>query len=192
MTSPSRGRTPAPDHDISRRIALGLGGAAALAFLTACTTGGGPSTTPTTTGKTTGKAPAMPAIEGIRTVDCAHPVPRLVTDFQQAATGKGLTVFATVDHAAGAAKAGTTLRPTTLVIVGNPQGGTPFMQDQQLMGLVLPLRVLFWEDDAGKTHASYEEISWYVKRFGLGEKSAGAQKNVAQALDALVAGVAKG
>ncbi|WP_116111982.1 DUF302 domain-containing protein [Austwickia chelonae] len=191
MTSSHCEPAPAPDHDISRRVALGLGGAAALAFLAACSPGG-TQTSPSSTGTTTGKAPAMPAIEGIRTVDCAHPVPRLVTDFQQAATGKGLTVFATIDHAAGATKAGTTLRPTTLVIVGNPQGGTPFMQDQQLMGLVLPLRVLFWEDDAGKTHASYEEISWYVKRFGLGEKSAGAQKNVAQALDALVAGVAKG
>ncbi len=61
-----------------------------------------------------------------------------------------LTVFARVDHAAGAASVGLPLRPTEVVMFGNPKGGTALMQDRQLAGIDLPLKALIWQDADGK------------------------------------------
>ena len=62
---------------------------------------------------------------------------------------RGLNVFARIDHAAGAAKIGKTLRPTEVLIFGNPQGGTPFMECAQSVGIDLPLKALVWQDASG-------------------------------------------
>jgi uncharacterized protein (DUF302 family) len=78
-----------------------------------------------------------------------------------------MKVFARIDHAAGAAEAGQTLRPTELIIFGNARGGTPFMQSVQTVGIDLPLRVLVWEDAAGKAWISYNEPSWIARRHGV-------------------------
>ena len=63
---------------------------------------------------------------------------------------KGLTIFARIDHATSAAEVGLSLRPTTVIIFGNARGGTPLMQAAQTAGIDLPLKVLIWEDVAGK------------------------------------------
>ncbi|WEX90087.1 DUF302 domain-containing protein [Sinorhizobium garamanticum] len=68
---------------------------------------------------------------------------------------RGATIVATVDHAAAAKKNGLELRPTTVIIFGNPALGTPLMQGQQTAGLDLPLRVLIWEDASGKVQIGY-------------------------------------
>jgi uncharacterized protein (DUF302 family) len=81
---------------------------------------------------------------------------------------KGLTVFAHVDHAAGAAAAGLPLRPTDLLIFGNAKGGTPLMQAAQTIGIDLPLKVLVWQDEAGGTFLAYNDPAWLAKRHGLG------------------------
>jgi uncharacterized protein (DUF302 family) len=81
---------------------------------------------------------------------------------------KGMTVFARIDHAAGAAEAGLELRPTELIIFGNARGGTPLMEASQTAGIDLPLKALVWQDGAGKTWLSYNEPSWIVQRHGLG------------------------
>ena len=73
---------------------------------------------------------------------------------------QGITVFARIDHAAGAAEAGFTLRPTELLIFGNPRAGTPLMQSVQTIGIDLPLKTLVWQDASGKTWLSYNEPSW--------------------------------
>jgi len=70
---------------------------------------------------------------------------------------KNLTVFARVDHAAGAASVGLPLRTTELVIFGSPKGGTPLMQDKQLAGIDLPLKALIWEDAERKAWLSYND-----------------------------------
>jgi uncharacterized protein (DUF302 family) len=80
---------------------------------------------------------------------------------------QGMEVFARIDHAAGAAKVGLTLRPTELIIFGNALGGTPLMQSVQTVGIDLPLKALVWEDSAGKTCISYNEPSWIAQRHGL-------------------------
>jgi uncharacterized protein (DUF302 family) len=78
---------------------------------------------------------------------------RLVTEV----TAKGLTIFARIDHAAGAAQAGLPLRPTELLIFDNAKAGTPLMQSNQEVGIDLPLKMLVWEDAAGKTWLSYND-----------------------------------
>jgi uncharacterized protein (DUF302 family) len=84
---------------------------------------------------------------------------------------KGLNVFARIDHADGAAEAGLELRPTNLIIFGNARGGTPLMQASQTAGIDLPLKVLVWQDTAGKTWLSYNDPSWIAQRHHLGVKA---------------------
>jgi uncharacterized protein (DUF302 family) len=81
--------------------------------------------------------------------------------------GKGLTVFARIDHAAGATEAGLKLRPTELIIFGNARGGTPLMQASQTSGIDLPLKILVWEDAESRTSVSYNDPGWIVERHGL-------------------------
>jgi uncharacterized protein (DUF302 family) len=88
---------------------------------------------------------------------------RLATEIQ----AREMKVFARIDHAAGAAEVGLTLRPTELIIFGNARGGTPFMQSVQTVGIDLPLRVLVWEDAAGKAWISYNEPGWIARRHGV-------------------------
>ena len=83
---------------------------------------------------------------------------------------KGMTVFAHVDHAAGAAGAGLSLRPTDLLIFGAAKGGTPLMQAAQTIGIDLPLKALVWQDEEGKTFLSYNDPAYLTRRHGLGDQ----------------------
>jgi uncharacterized protein (DUF302 family) len=78
-----------------------------------------------------------------------------------------MTVFARIDHAAGAAEVGLTLPPTELIIFGNARGGTPLMQSVQTVGIDLPLKALVWEDASGKTWLSHNEPGWIVQRHSV-------------------------
>ncbi len=79
---------------------------------------------------------------------------------------RGLNVFARIDHAAGAAKVGKTLRSTELLIFGIPQGGTPLMECAQTGGIDLPLKALVWTDVAGKVMLSYNDPAYLANRHG--------------------------
>ena len=68
---------------------------------------------------------------------------------------KGITIFARVDHAAGAKKVGLQMTDTQLLIFGNPEMGTPLMNEQRLVGLDLPMKVLAWKDASGQTWIAY-------------------------------------
>lgn len=98
---------------------------------------------------------------------------------------RNMTVFGRIDHAAGAAAAGLPLRPTDLVIFGNPKGGTVLMQDQQRAGIDLPLKALVWEDADGKVWVTYNDPAWIAKRHGVGH--AAAVEAMTAALQAIVA-----
>lgn len=104
---------------------------------------------------------------------------------ESALAKRKLTVFARVDHAAGAASVGLPLRPTELVIFGNPQGGTALMQDKQSAGIDLPLKALVWEDADGKTWLTYNDPSWIAQRHALGTGAASAVKAMAGLLSAI-------
>ena len=77
---------------------------------------------------------------------------------------RGLNVFARIDHADGAAKIGKILRPTEVLIFGNPQGGTPFMKCAQSVGIDLPLKALVWEDEAAQVWLGYNDPEYLAKR----------------------------
>jgi len=80
---------------------------------------------------------------------------------------QGMTVFARIDHTAGAVEAGLELRPTQLIIFGNARGGTPLMQSVQTVGIDLPLKALVWKDASGTTWLSYNQPSWIAQRHGV-------------------------
>jgi uncharacterized protein (DUF302 family) len=94
-----------------------------------------------------------------------------------------MAVFARIDHSANATAAGMSLRPTELVIFGNPKGGTVLIQDQQRAGIDLPLKALVWEDADGKVWLSYNDPAWIARRHGLG--NAAAVETMAKALRAI-------
>src|SRR5438552_2034946 len=91
-----------------------------------------------------------PADPGLVTLPSAHSAAETVERLKALLTKKGILLFAHIDHAAEAKNVGLHLRPTQVLIFGNPQAGTPLMQSQQTIGLDLPLRALVWEDEAGK------------------------------------------
>jgi len=108
-----------------------------------------------------------------------------------AITSRGMTVFARVDHAGGAAAIGMTLRPTELVIFGNARGGTPLMQAEQAIGIDLPLKALVYEDAAGKAWLAYNDPHWLARRHGLGASVAQPVAAMSAALAAVAAAATK-
>ncbi|MBS0536533.1 MAG: DUF302 domain-containing protein [Proteobacteria bacterium] len=92
----------------------------------------------------------------------------------------GLRVFARIDHAANATEVGMTLRPTTLVIFGNPKGGTPLMQDRQTAGLDLPLRILVWQDEVAKVWLTWGDPQELIARHHLSDASASVLDTIAK------------
>lgn len=100
----------------------------------------------------------------------------------KAVKAKGLSVFATIDHAAGAEAAGLALRPTVLVIFGNARGGTPLMQEVQTAGIDLPLKALIWEDLDGAVNVSVNDVAWLARRHGIADAKAGGLTTMLDAL----------
>jgi uncharacterized protein (DUF302 family) len=109
------------------------------------------------------------ASEGLISVKSPHGVKETIDRFESAARARGLNVFLRLDHAAGAKKIGKTLRPTELLIFGNPQGGTPLMECTQSAGIDLPLKALAWQDAAGQVWLSYNDPRYLAGRHGAGE-----------------------
>src|SRR5579863_1231530 len=103
-------------------------------------------------------------MEGLITVQSSFGPEETVVRLEAQIKARGMIVFARINHAALAAEAGLTLRPTEVIIFGNPRGGTPLMQANQTIGIDLPLKSLVWEDASGKTWLSYNEADWLAKR----------------------------
>ena len=80
---------------------------------------------------------------------------------------KGFIVFARIDHADAAAKAGLTMKPTQVLIFGNPKGGTPLMQAQPTVAIDLPPKALAWEDGNGKVFLTYNTAAYLQERHHL-------------------------
>jgi uncharacterized protein (DUF302 family) len=107
------------------------------------------------------------AVQGLTTIRSNFGPQDTIDRLETAIKAKGMTVFARIDHAAGAAVVGLTLRPTEVVIFGNARGGTPLMQSVQTLGIDLPLKALVWQDTAGATWLSYNDPAWLAERHGL-------------------------
>jgi uncharacterized protein (DUF302 family) len=119
------------------------------------------------TGLITACGLALPGAAEILTKTSPHPVAETMDRLEAAVTDAGATVFARVDHAEGAASIDAELRPTQLLIFGNPRIGTPAMQDAQTAGLDLPLRVLVFEAADGQTTIAYHAPSDLAATHGL-------------------------
>ena len=127
------------------------------------------------------------AADGLITVKSNYEPKETMARLEAAVTARGLTVFAHVDHAAGAAHVGLPLRPTDLLVFGSPKGGTPAMQSVQTIGIDLPLKALVWQDEAGATWLSYNDPVWLARRHGTGYDAEAAVHAMAAALAALAA-----
>jgi uncharacterized protein (DUF302 family) len=106
-------------------------------------------------------------MKGLTSIRCKFGSKETKDRLETEICSNGMTVFARIDHAAGAAQVGLTLAPTELVIFGNARGGTPLMQSVQTVGIDLPLRALVWEDASGTTWLSYNEPNWIAQRHGV-------------------------
>ena len=101
-------------------------------------------------------APAH-ATDGLIAVPCLQTARGCLDRLEALAQARGLKIFARIDHAAGAASIGETLRPTELLIFGHPKGGTPLLKCSQAYGISLPLHVLAWEDSKGRRWIGYQD-----------------------------------
>jgi len=106
---------------------------------------------------------------GVISRPSSWPVPETLDRLEAVLQAKSITVFARVDHSGEANKVGLRLRPTELLIFGNPKGGTGVMQAAPTSAIDLPLKALAWRDEAGQVWLSYNDPSYFAQRFNLSE-----------------------
>lgn len=131
--------------------------------------------------------PVASAADGLIAVKSPRGVDESMDRLEALVRQRGLNVFARIDHAAGASRIGASLRPTQLLIFGNPQGGTPFMQCAQELGIDLPLKALVWEDAAAQVWIGYNDPGYLARRHGV--ESCPVVDGLRKALSGLVDGV---
>ncbi len=121
------------------------------------------------------------AADGVITKSSNNSVTTTLDKLEALVKEKGFTVFARVNHAAGAKRVGETLRPTELLVFGNPKVGTALLLKGQGVALDLPIRVASWEDAQGRVWLAYNDPAWLVRRYDI----AGADAVVAKMTTAL-------
>jgi len=107
------------------------------------------------------------ADNGLISVKSSHDVKVTADRLETILNQKGMKVFIRINHSAGAQKLGKELRPTELIIFGNPKVGTPLMQCSQSVGIDLPQKALIWQDDKGLVWLSYNDPNYLAQRHGL-------------------------
>jgi uncharacterized protein (DUF302 family) len=125
------------------------------------------------------------AADGLTTIPSSYGPTDTMNRLVAAVAAKGMTVFARIDHAAGASAVGLSLRPTEVLIFGNAKAGTPPMQSAQTIGIDLPLKALVWQDISGNTWLSYNEPAWLAQRHGLRGETEAAVGIMTAALNAV-------
>jgi uncharacterized protein (DUF302 family) len=106
-------------------------------------------------------------MNGIISKPSSHSVDETVEKITGMLHAKGITLFALIDHSGEAEKVGMKMRPTKLLIFGNPKGGTPLMVAAPSSAIDLPLKILVWDDPEGKTWISYNSLEYVQQRHGL-------------------------
>ncbi len=108
------------------------------------------------------------AADGLKAVPSSFGPKETMDRLEAQIKAKGMTVFARIDHAAGAAAVAMPLRPTEVLIFGSAKAGTPLMQADQKVGIDLPLKALVYEDAAGRVWLATNDPRWIARRHGLG------------------------
>ena len=109
------------------------------------------------------------ADNGLINIKSSHDVKVTADRLEKSLKMKGMTVFARINHAEGAEKVGKQLRPTELIIFGNPKVGAPLMQCGQSVAIDLPQKALIWEDEAGQVWLSYNDPKYLAKRHSIND-----------------------
>ena len=109
------------------------------------------------------------ADDGLVSVKSTHDVKTTADRLESILKEKGMRIFIRIDHAQGASSVGISLRPTELVIFGNPKVGSPFMQCGQSAAIDLPQKALIWQDAAGQVWLTYNDPKYIAKRHGITE-----------------------
>ena len=122
---------------------------------------------------------------GLVTISSQFSASQTMQRFVAAITARGMTVFARIDHADGAATVGMKLRPTELLIFGHPKGGTPLMLSRQTAGIDLPLKALAWQDENGVNWLTLNSAAWLAQRHELGNETTAAVQALDQAMTAI-------
>ena len=112
---------------------------------------------------------AKTAGNGINSISSNHSVDQTVEKLKGILRDKGVTLFALVDHSGEAESVGIKMRPTKLLIFGNPKAGTPLMLAAPTSAIDLPLTILIWEDALGKVWVSYNAPAYLQERHGIRE-----------------------
>lgn len=107
------------------------------------------------------------ADKGLVSVKSAHPVKETADRLESLLREKGIKLFSRIDHAAGARQVGKHLRPTELLIFGNPKMGSPLMICGQTVAIDLPQKMLIWEDASGDVWLSYNAPRYLVQRHDI-------------------------
>jgi uncharacterized protein (DUF302 family) len=126
------------------------------------------------------------AAEGLTAVRSPYSERETMDRFVRVAGTAGMNIFARIDHAAGAKKVGRALRPTEVLIFGNPKGGTPFLECSQTVGIDLPMKLLVWTDESNQTWIGYNDPAWIGRRHEV--ESCPAISKLSQALAKMVEG----
>ena len=116
---------------------------------------------------TPGATEELVANNGIVNQPSKHSVDETLGKLQHILEAKGIAVFALIDHSGEAAKVGMKMRPTKLLIFGNPKGGTPLMLAAPSIAIDLPLKILIWQDEEEKVWVSYNSAEYLAERHGL-------------------------
>lgn len=112
-------------------------------------------------------ASSAPAANGVISIKSNHDVQSTADRLVSILEKKGMTVFARINHTEGAEKVGKVLRPTELVLFGNPKVGTPLMQCGQSVAIDLPQKALIWQDEKGVTWFSYNDPTYIAERHDI-------------------------
>jgi uncharacterized protein (DUF302 family) len=123
--------------------------------------------------------------DGLVTIPSSHGPEETMNRLETEVRAKGMTVFARIDHAAGAKAAGLSLRPIDLLIFGNAKAGTPLMQSVPTIGIDLPLKALVWQDASGATWLSYNDPGWLGERHRVGAEGEATVHAMTAALNAV-------
>ena len=130
---------------------------------------------------------ALAANDGLISKKSPHSVSKTLDRLEDILKKKGITIAVRWSHDAGAKKAGLSLRPTEILIFGNPKMGTHFMTSNQTAGIDLPMKALAWQDEKGQVWLTYNDPAYIAKRHGITDrneivkKMTGALKNMTDA-----------
>ena len=108
-----------------------------------------------------------PAAKGLINIPTTHSVDEAIERLKKTLQSKGVTIFALIDHSGEAEKAGMKMRPTKLLIFGNPKASTPLMLAAPSAAIDLPLKILIWEDASGQVFITYNSPEFLRERHGL-------------------------